>query len=109
MRLIGKSVKRIDAVGKVTGETQYPGDINKPNQAYAKILFAGRPHAIIKKLDTGKAEKLDGVIGIFTAMKGLPVTAAQVSISARSTGRTANECVRVVDQHGRKLGKLAVL
>lgn len=72
MRLIGKSVKRIDAVGKVTGETQYPGDINKPNQAYAKILFAGRPHAIIKELDTGKAEKLEGVLGIFTA-RDVPV------------------------------------
>lgn len=72
MRIIGKSIKRIDAVGKVTGETQFPGDINKPNQAYAKILFSGRAHAIVKKVDTEKAEKLEGVLGIFTA-RDVPV------------------------------------
>jgi CO/xanthine dehydrogenase Mo-binding subunit len=72
MQMIGKSVRRIDAVGKVTGEAQYPGDINLPNQAYMKILFANRPHAIIHRMDTSKAEALDGVIAVFTA-KDVPV------------------------------------
>ncbi|HEX7974361.1 MAG TPA: molybdopterin cofactor-binding domain-containing protein [Anaerolineales bacterium] len=72
MSIIGKSVKRIDAVGKVTGITQYPGDINLKNQAYMKILFAGRPHAMIRRLDTARAEALPGVIAVFTA-KDVPV------------------------------------
>ena len=72
MNIVGESVKRIDAFGKVTGKTQYPGDINLPNQAYMKILFANRPHAIIRKIDTKKAEALDGVIAVFTA-KDVPV------------------------------------
>lgn len=72
MRSIGHSAQRSDALGKVTGETLYPGDIDKPNQAYMKILFADRPHAIIKKIDTSKAEELDGVLGVFTA-KDVPV------------------------------------
>jgi CO/xanthine dehydrogenase Mo-binding subunit len=72
MRAIGQSSTRIDAHGKVTGETLYPGDLNKENQAYMKILFAGRPHAIVKKVDTSKAEALTGVIGVFTA-KDVPV------------------------------------
>ena len=72
MKIVGESVKRIDAFGKVTGKTQYPGDINLPNQAYMKILFANRPHAIIRKIDTKKAEALDGVIAVFTA-KDVPV------------------------------------
>ncbi|MGD9092797.1 MAG: xanthine dehydrogenase family protein molybdopterin-binding subunit [Anaerolineales bacterium] len=67
MPLVGESVKRIDAVGKVTGQTKYPGDIDLPNQAYMKILFANRPHAIIKSIDTSKAEALDGVLAVFTA------------------------------------------
>jgi len=71
-KAIGQSITRVDAVGKVTGQTLYPGDINKPNQAHAKILFAGRPHAIIRSINTSKAEALDGVIGIFTA-KDVPV------------------------------------
>jgi len=67
MNYVGQSVRRVDAVGKVTGETQYPGDINLPDQAYMKILFAGRPHAIIHRIDTSQAEDLEGVIAVFTA------------------------------------------
>ncbi|MCH7480058.1 MAG: xanthine dehydrogenase family protein molybdopterin-binding subunit [Chloroflexi bacterium] len=72
MSHLGKSVPRVDALGKVTGETLYPGDINMPNQAHMKILFAGRPHAIIRSIDTGKAEALEGVVAVFTA-KDVPV------------------------------------
>jgi CO/xanthine dehydrogenase Mo-binding subunit len=72
MASIGESVRRVDARGKVTGKTLYPGDINLPNQVYMKILFAQRPHAIIPKIDTSKAETLDGVIAVFTA-KDVPV------------------------------------
>lgn len=67
MSYLGKSIQRIDARGKVTGDTLYPGDINKPDQAYMKILFANRPHAIVKSIDTSKAEALEGVLGVFTA------------------------------------------
>lgn len=72
MPTLGQSVKRIDAIGKVTGKTLYPGDINLPNQAYMKILFAHRPHAIIRSIDVSRAEELEGVIAVFTA-KDVPV------------------------------------
>lgn len=72
MSMIGQSVQRIDALGKVTGQTLYPGDINLPGQAYMKILFAGRPHAIIRSIDTRRAEALEGVNAVFTA-KDVPV------------------------------------
>jgi len=72
MTSVGRSVKRVDALGKVTGETQFAGDINLPNQAYMKLLFAGRPHAIIRRLDTSAAEAMPGVLAVFTA-KDVPV------------------------------------
>ncbi len=72
MSSVGQSVLRIDARSKVTGEAQYPGDINLPNQAYMKILFARRPHALIKRIGTTKAEEIAGVIAIFTA-RDVPV------------------------------------
>ena len=72
MRSIGQSATRIDAKGKVTGETAYPGDLNMDNQVYMKILFAGRPHAIVRAIDTSEAEALEGVLGVFTA-KDVPV------------------------------------
>jgi CO/xanthine dehydrogenase Mo-binding subunit len=72
MPAIGQSIHRIDARGKVTGETLYPGDINLPDQLYMKVLFAGRPHAIIEKIDIKDAEAMQGVIAVFTA-KDVPV------------------------------------
>ena len=67
MSSLGHALPRIDAFGKVTGQALYPGDINYPNQAYMKILFARRPHAIIRRLDTSRAEALEGVLSVFTA------------------------------------------
>jgi CO/xanthine dehydrogenase Mo-binding subunit len=57
----------VDARGKVTGETLFPGDINLRNQAHMKILFADRPHAIVRSLDTSEAEALAGVLAVLTA------------------------------------------
>ncbi|MFN8486786.1 MAG: xanthine dehydrogenase family protein molybdopterin-binding subunit [Caldilineaceae bacterium] len=67
MTAIGQSIPRIDAVGKVTGAALYPGDIDMPDQLWMKILFAGRPHARIKRLDVTKAEQHPGVVAVFTA------------------------------------------
>ncbi len=72
MSVIGQSIHRIDALGKVTGETCYPGDINLPNQTYMKILFARRPHAIVERIDTSAAEAIPGVLIVLTA-KDVPV------------------------------------
>jgi CO/xanthine dehydrogenase Mo-binding subunit len=67
MKYIGKAIKKIDALGKVKGETLFPGDINLPHQAYIKLLFSDRPHAVIRKIDTAKALAMEGVLAVFTA------------------------------------------
>jgi CO/xanthine dehydrogenase Mo-binding subunit len=72
MSIIGQSVARVDARGKVTGEAKYPGDFDLPGQVYMKILFARRPHARIKAINPSKAEAMSGVIAVFTA-KDVPV------------------------------------
>ena len=70
--VVGKPLPRIDAYGKVTGETLYGGDLSMLGMLHAKILFAKRPHARVVSIDTAKAEDLMGVFGIFTA-KDVPV------------------------------------
>src|SRR4030042_5980007 len=72
MPSVGISSARIDALAKVTGQALFPGDINLPGQAHMKILFAHRPHAIIKRIDTSRAEALDGVLAVLTA-RDVPV------------------------------------
>ena len=72
MTYIGESSIRVDALDKVRGTAQFPSDFNLPDQTYMKILFAGRPHAIIKRVDTQLAEQVKGVLAILTA-KDVPV------------------------------------
>ena len=72
MAFIGKSLPRVDVLDKATGKALYPGDFNLLDQVYMKILFADRPHAIVKAIDTTEAEAMDGVLAVFTA-KDVPV------------------------------------
>ena len=53
---VGKSLPRIDARGKVTGEALYSGDLAMDGMLHMKILFAERPHARVKSIDTVKAQ-----------------------------------------------------
>jgi len=71
-KIIGQSVKRLDAVGKVTGETQYPGDLSMAGMAHMKMLFSARAHARVRVVDTASAERVPGVVAVFTA-KDVPV------------------------------------
>jgi CO/xanthine dehydrogenase Mo-binding subunit len=69
---IGKSLPRVDARGKVTGETPYSGDLSMKDMLYMKLLFAGRPHARVVWIKTGKAEAATGVVAVYTA-RDVPV------------------------------------
>jgi CO/xanthine dehydrogenase Mo-binding subunit len=66
-KTIGNSLPRIDARGKVTGETLYSGDLIMPDMLHMKLLFADRPHARIKGIDTSQAEAAPGVLAVYTA------------------------------------------
>ena len=69
---IGQSVHRLDAVGKVTGEAPYPGDIEMQDQLWMKIRFSDRVHARVVAIDTARAEAHPGVVAVFTA-RDVPV------------------------------------
>jgi CO/xanthine dehydrogenase Mo-binding subunit len=66
--VVGKSVKRIDSLDKVTGKAIFPGDLSRPGMLHLKILFAGRPHARILDIETQDALALPGVVGVFTSL-----------------------------------------
>ena len=71
-RIVGQSITRVDARAKVTGEAKYPGDFTMEGLLHMKILFAGRSHARVLRIDTSEAEAAPGVVAIFTA-KDVPV------------------------------------
>jgi xanthine dehydrogenase molybdenum-binding subunit len=71
--MIGKSVKRVDAVAKVTGQARFTGDFFRPGTLVAKYLRSTIAHGRVKQIDTSQAEKLSGVEVIFT-FKDVPKT-----------------------------------
>ena len=69
---VGKSYPRIDARGKVTGETLYSGDLAMTGMLHLKTLFAERPHARVKAIHIEKAQAATGVAAVYTA-RDVPV------------------------------------
>lgn len=68
---VGTRPLRPDGVDKVTGRARYGADFNMAGQLVGRVLRSPHAHAIIKKIDTSKAEKLAGVKAVITA-KDLP-------------------------------------
>jgi 4-hydroxybenzoyl-CoA reductase subunit alpha len=64
--VIGKPIAMVDAAEKTTGAGKYTDDLSVPGMLVGKILHSPYPHARIKRIDTSRAEKLDGVIAIAT-------------------------------------------
>jgi 4-hydroxybenzoyl-CoA reductase subunit alpha len=62
--IIGKPIAMVDAAGKTTGAGKYTDDLSLPGMLIGKILHSPHPHARIKRIDTNKAEKLDGVVAV---------------------------------------------
>tara|TARA_Y100000991_G_scaffold80197_1_gene60445 strand:- start:61 stop:2310 length:2250 start_codon:yes stop_codon:yes gene_type:complete len=63
---IGQRTPRPDGIEKVTGSAQYSADFTMPGMVWGKVLRSPHAHALIKKIDTSKAEKLNGVLSVMT-------------------------------------------
>src|SRR5512138_521044 len=65
--VIGQSRPRLDAKDKVTGSLKYIADMGCIDALHAKVLRSPYPHALIKGIDTSRAEALPGVAAVVTA------------------------------------------
>ncbi len=84
---VGKSVKRTDAVAKVTGRAEYTEDFYKPDMLVAKYFRSKIAHGRVKNIDISKAVNFEGVEAVFTykdvpknefATAGHPASAATI-------------------------------
>ena len=64
--IVGKSVERTDGRVKVTGKARFAGDLVAPGMLHGKILRSPVAHAKILNIDTSKAERFPGVLGVIT-------------------------------------------
>src|SRR3989475_8135669 len=62
--IIGKPTARVDAAEKTTGAGKYTDDLSVPGMLVGKILHSPYPHARIKRINTTRAEKLEGVVAV---------------------------------------------
>jgi CO/xanthine dehydrogenase Mo-binding subunit len=64
---IGRWVRRDDGEPKVTGHSQYTGDLRVPELLHARLVLSPYAHARIVRIDSAEAARVPGVVGIFTA------------------------------------------
>jgi len=97
--VVGKPTPRLDGRAKVTGEAKYTSDIQLPGMLHAKRVVSPHPHALVKRVDTSKAERLPGVKAVFVVKTQEGATL--VDPSTEQNGRFpriryAGQCVAAV-------------
>ncbi len=63
---IGAPTPRIDGRAKVTGAAKYAGEFNVPGLVYAFVIESTIAKGRIKRIDTGRALSVDGVLDVLT-------------------------------------------
>lgn len=66
MKIIGKSVNRVDAYGKVTGEAKYTADLEPRDCLCARVVHSTIANGLVKSFDLEEALKVPGVVKIVT-------------------------------------------
>ena len=64
---IGRSVQRIDAIAKVTGQAIYTVDVSAPGMLHGVVVRSTRAHARIVEIRTERARAMQGVSAVITA------------------------------------------
>src|SRR3989449_9261321 len=69
--VVGQPLPKIDAWGKVTGDTRFADDMVLPRMAFGKLLRSPHAHARVRAIDTARAKTVPGVYAVITG-RGLP-------------------------------------
>jgi CO/xanthine dehydrogenase Mo-binding subunit len=66
-RVVGRSVRRLDAIDKVTGGARYVTDLTQPGMLHAALLRSPHAHARIHSIDVAAARGVRGVRAVVTS------------------------------------------
>jgi carbon-monoxide dehydrogenase large subunit len=66
-RIVGRSVRRTDALEKVTGRARYLSDMELPGMAHARLLRSPYAHARLLRVDVRAAREVPGVYAVLAA------------------------------------------
>ncbi len=94
-RVVGHSLPRLDAPGKVTGSAVYAADFVLPGMLFGKVFRSAQPHARLVKLDTTRAVGIPGVRAVITAADAADV---RYGAAVKDEPVFASDIVRYVGQ-----------
>ncbi|MBN2252395.1 MAG: aldehyde oxidase, partial [Kosmotogaceae bacterium] len=63
---VGRPEKKVDGLALVRGKPVYTPDYDMPDALVVKLLRSPHAHAQIKSIETGQAEAIHNVVGVFT-------------------------------------------
>ena len=66
MSAVGKSIRRVDGIERVTGQLRYAVDTVLPRMLQAAVVRSPHPHARILRVDTTRAQAMPGVRAVIT-------------------------------------------
>jgi len=115
---VGESIPRVDAMDKVLGKALFAADFRMEGLLHMKVLRSDRPHARIRKINTERAARMEGVVRIFT-YKDIPgknligIINKDQTVLAEERVRFVGDAVALVVAHSereaeRALGKIQV-
>lgn len=64
--VIGDRRPRVDGYERVSGSAVYPSDVVLPGMLYAAVLHCPHANARVRRIDTGRAEKVPGCKAVLT-------------------------------------------
>ncbi|MFQ5518172.1 MAG: xanthine dehydrogenase family protein molybdopterin-binding subunit, partial [Acidimicrobiia bacterium] len=82
--VVGRPAPRVDSMSQTSGRTQYADDMSLPGMLAGKLLRSTHAHAAITRIDTAKAESLDGVRAVITG-ESLPIRYGILPVSQDET------------------------
>jgi len=72
LAVVGKSLPKPDAMGKVSGQARFADDLMLPRMLFARILRSPLPHARIRQVDASRARAMPGVHAVLIG-EDLPI------------------------------------
>jgi carbon-monoxide dehydrogenase large subunit len=68
-RIFGSGIKRREDPRLITGQAKYTDDLSLPGMAHLAVVRSPYAHAKIKRINATKAEKMPGVLGVFSGQQ----------------------------------------
>jgi xanthine dehydrogenase D subunit len=110
---VGTGVTRIDAKDKVRGMLKYMSDLSFPNMIHGAVLRSKHPHALIKKIDTKRAQELDGVVAVLThedvpGLNGFGIAIPDQPVLCRNKVRYMGDAIALVGAESKETAEHAL-